>query len=88
MFDQDIAEAKALMAAGYAEGVKVTVNLITVPVFVRHGEVLAEQLRKSLGIECVLEPVDVPTAVDRASGARRTCRSRPPASFCSTRPIT
>ena len=65
--DQDIAEARALMAAaGYANGVKATLNLITVPVFVRHAEVLAEQLRKSLNIECIIEPVDVPTAVDRA----------------------
>jgi peptide/nickel transport system substrate-binding protein len=65
--DQDIAEARALMAAaGYTSGVKATLNVITVPVFVRHGEVLAEQLRRSLGIECIIEPVDVPTAVDRA----------------------
>jgi len=65
--DQDIAEARALMAAaGYASGVKATLNLLTVPVFVRHAEVLAEQLRKSLNIELIIEPVDVPTAVDRA----------------------
>ncbi len=36
--DQDIAEAKALMAAaGYANGVKATLNLRSVPVFVRHA---------------------------------------------------
>jgi peptide/nickel transport system substrate-binding protein len=64
--DQDIAEAKTLMAAaGYASGVKATLNLSTVPVFVRHAEVLAEQLRKNLGIECILEPVDGPAALDR-----------------------
>jgi peptide/nickel transport system substrate-binding protein len=64
--DQDIAEAKTLMAAaGYASGVKATLNLSTVPVFVRHAEVLAEQLRKKLGIECILEPVDGPAALDR-----------------------
>jgi peptide/nickel transport system substrate-binding protein len=64
--DQDIAEARALMAAaGYANGVKATLNLLTVPVFVRHAEVLAEQLRKSLNIECIIEPVDGPTALDR-----------------------
>ena len=64
---QDIAEARALMAAaGYTSGVKATLNLIAGPVLVRHGEVLAEQLRKSLNIEFILEPVDVPTAVDRA----------------------
>jgi peptide/nickel transport system substrate-binding protein len=64
--DQDIAEARALMAAaGYANGVKVTLNLLSVPVFVRHAEVLAEQLRKSLNIECIIEPVDGPAALDR-----------------------
>ncbi len=64
--DQDIAEARALMAAaGYANGVKATLNLLSVPVFVRHAEVLAEQLRKSLNIECIIEPVDGPTALDR-----------------------
>src|SRR5262249_61993839 len=64
--DQDIAEAKALMAAaGYANGVKATLNLLSVPVFVRHAEVLAEQLRKSLNIELTIEPVDGPTALDR-----------------------
>ncbi len=42
--DQDITEARALMAAaGFANGVKVTLNLLSVPVFVRHAEVLAEQ---------------------------------------------
>jgi ABC-type transport system substrate-binding protein len=35
--DQDIAEAKALMAAaGYANGVKATLNLATIPGIVRH----------------------------------------------------
>ena len=64
--EQDIAEARALMAAaGYANGVKATLNLNTVPVFVRHAEVLAEQLRKSLNIACIIEPVDGPAALDR-----------------------
>ena len=64
--DQDIAEAKALMAAaGYAHGLKVTLNLTTVPAVLRHGEVIAEQLRKSLGIELTLEAVDRATSVDR-----------------------
>src|SRR5438094_10542422 len=64
--DQDIAEAKALMAAaGYANGVKATLNLATIPGIVRHSEVIAEQLRKNLGIEFTLEAVDAPTAVDR-----------------------
>jgi peptide/nickel transport system substrate-binding protein len=64
--DQDIAEAKALMAAaGYANGVKATLNLTTVPMGVRIGEVIAEQLRKNLGIEFTLEAVDRATSVDR-----------------------
>src|SRR5439155_21181094 len=63
---QSIAEARAPMAAaGYDNGVKATLNLLTVTVFVRHAEVLAEQLRKSLNIECIIEPVDGPTALDR-----------------------
>jgi peptide/nickel transport system substrate-binding protein len=64
--DQDIAEAKALMAAaGYAGGVKATLNLTNVPGSVRIGEVIAEQVRKSLGIEFTLEAVDRATTVDR-----------------------
>jgi peptide/nickel transport system substrate-binding protein len=64
--DQDIAEAKALMvAAGYANSLKATLNLTTVPASVRIGEVIAEQLRKSLGIEFTLEAVDRATSVDR-----------------------
>src|SRR5712692_4903692 len=77
--DQDIAEARALMAAaGYANGVKATLNLATIPGIVRHAEVLAEQLRKSLNIELIIEPVDVPTAVDR------TIRGLPHASFSAS----
>jgi peptide/nickel transport system substrate-binding protein len=64
--DQDIAEAKALMAAaGYGNGVKAMLNLTNAPAGVRHGEVIAEQLRKSLGIEFTLEAVDRATVVDR-----------------------
>jgi peptide/nickel transport system substrate-binding protein len=45
--DQDIAEAKALMAeAGYANGFKAMLNLATVPAVVRHGEVISEQVVK------------------------------------------
>src|SRR5712691_12457891 len=37
--DQDIAEARALMAAaGYANGVKATLNMETITSIVRHGE--------------------------------------------------
>lgn len=63
--DQDIAAAKALMAAaGYAHGVKAMLNLATGP-GVRNGEVIAEQLRQSLGLEFTLEAVDRATTVDR-----------------------
>jgi peptide/nickel transport system substrate-binding protein len=77
--DQDIAEARALMAAaGYANGVKATLNLATIPGIVRHGEVIAEQLRKNLGIDFTLEAVDAPTVLDR------TIRGLPHASFSAS----
>jgi peptide/nickel transport system substrate-binding protein len=64
--EQDVAEAKTLMAAaGHANGLKATLNLTTVPAVLRHGEVIAEQLRKSLGLEFTLEAVDRATSVDR-----------------------
>jgi peptide/nickel transport system substrate-binding protein len=64
--DQDIAEAKSLMAAaGHANGFKATLNLHNVPLVIRSGEVLAEQLRKNLGIDFTLEAVDRATTVDR-----------------------
>jgi peptide/nickel transport system substrate-binding protein len=64
--DQDLAEAKALMtAAGYPNGFKAMLNLTTVPATVRIAEVVAEQLRKSLGIDFTVEAVDRATTVDR-----------------------
>jgi ABC-type transport system substrate-binding protein len=54
-----------MAAAGYANGVKATLNLTNVPAAVRIGEVLAEQLRKSLGVEFTIEAVDRATTVDR-----------------------
>src|SRR3989449_4260938 len=64
--DQDLAEAKALMAAaGHANGFKATLNLGNVPLGVRQAEVIAEQLRKGLGIELTLEAVDRATQDDR-----------------------
>ena len=64
--DQDLAEAKSLMtAAGYPNGFKATLNLTTVPSTVRAAEVLAEQLRKTLGIDFTIEAVDRATTVDR-----------------------
>jgi ABC-type transport system substrate-binding protein len=64
--DPDLAEAKALMAAaGYPNGFKAMLNLGNVPLVVKSGEVLAEQLRKGLGIDLTLEAVDRATQVDR-----------------------
>jgi peptide/nickel transport system substrate-binding protein len=64
--DQDFAEAKALMAAaGHGNGFKAMLTVATVPLTVRTAEVLAEQLRKSLGIDFTIEPVDRATHVDR-----------------------
>ena len=64
--DQDLAEAKSLMAAaGYPNGFKATLNLTTVPSTVRAAEVLAEQLRKTLGVDFTIEAVDRATTVDR-----------------------
>ena len=64
--DQDLAEAKALMAAaGYANGVKATLNAGNVPLGVKTAEVVAEQLRKGLGIDFTIEAVDRATQVDR-----------------------
>ena len=54
--DQDLAEAKALMAAaGYANGVNATLNVGNVPLVVKQAEVVAEQLRKGLGIDFTIE---------------------------------
>jgi ABC-type transport system substrate-binding protein len=53
-----------MAAAGYANGVKVMMNLTNAPAAIRHGEVIAEQLRKSLGIDFTLEAVDRATVVD------------------------
>jgi peptide/nickel transport system substrate-binding protein len=64
--DQDVAEAKALMvAAGHANGLKATLNVGNVPMVVKQAEVVAEQLRKSLGIDFTVEVVDRATQVDR-----------------------
>jgi peptide/nickel transport system substrate-binding protein len=64
--DADLAEAKSLMAAaGYPNGFKAMLNLGNVPLVVKNGEVMAEQLRKGLGIDFTLEAVDRATQVDR-----------------------
>ena len=52
-----------MAAAGYANGFKAMLNLATVNV--KSGEVVAEQLRRTLGIDFTLEAVDRATTVDR-----------------------
>lgn len=57
--DQDIAEAKALVAkAGYADGVALTVNLTQSRATISTGEVVAEQLKAALGMDITLIPTD------------------------------
>jgi ABC-type transport system substrate-binding protein len=52
-----------MAAAGYANGFKAMLNLATVNV--KSGEVVAEQLRRTVGIDFTLEAVDRATTVDR-----------------------
>ncbi len=64
--DPDIAEAKLLMQeAGYEDGIKVTMNLSTSPNTVRTAEVVAEQLRGTIGIDLDLQQSDRASAVAR-----------------------
>jgi peptide/nickel transport system substrate-binding protein len=63
---QDLAEAKALLAAaGYPNGFKANLNIGNPPVQIKLGEVVAEQLRRNLGVDFTVEPVDRATQVDR-----------------------
>jgi ABC-type transport system substrate-binding protein len=62
----DIAEAKLLMEqAGYGEGVEVKMNLSSSPNTVRTAEVVAEQLRETIGVDITLEQSDRASAVAR-----------------------
>ena len=59
---EDIAEAKALLAqAGYPDGFKAELNMADSRANIAVGEVVAEQLRRDLGIDFVLRPVDTAT---------------------------
>jgi peptide/nickel transport system substrate-binding protein len=63
---QDLAEAKSLLAAaGYPNGFKATLNIGNPPNQIKQGEVVAEQLRRNLGVDFTVEPVDRATQVDR-----------------------
>ena len=63
---QDLADAKALLAsAGYPNGFKANLNIGNWPAQIKLGEVVAEQLRKNLGVDFTVEPVDRATQVDR-----------------------
>ena len=59
--DLDIAEAKSLMAeAGFPDGFKADMNMGT-GLSINVGELVSEQLRKSIGIDLTLKPVDTAT---------------------------
>ena len=61
--DQDIAEAKKLLAeAGYPDGFKTSLNILnTSASILSHGELLTDMLRKNLSIDAELNPVDLAT---------------------------
>ena len=62
----DVAEAKLLMEqAGYGEGVEVKMNLSSSPNTVRTAEVVAAQLRETIGVDITLEQSDRASAVAR-----------------------
>ena len=57
--EEDIAEAKALLAeAGLADGFEVELNMGQGSLATSTSEVISEQLRRDLGINLVLRPVD------------------------------
>ena len=59
--DLDIAEAKSLMAeAGYPDGFKAEMNSGTGQ-SIKVGELVTEQLRRNIGIDLTLKPVDTAT---------------------------
>lgn len=58
----DIAEAKALLAeAGYADGFAIDANVGNQSLTITQWEVISEQLRRDLGIDITLNPVDTAT---------------------------
>ena len=60
--DQDIAEAKALLAeAGHPDGFSAGANIGNQSLTVTQWEVISEQLRRDLGIDLTLNPVDTAT---------------------------
>ena len=60
--DQDIAEAKALLAdAGYPDGFSIEANIGSSGLAVTQWEIISEQLRKDLGVDLTLNPVDTAT---------------------------
>jgi len=68
--DQDIAEAKALMAeAGYADGVKVELNTASRGPVLRVNEVWTEQVRAAVGIDFTMVTQDTAGVVMRMSQA-------------------
>lgn len=57
--EQDVAEARRLLAdAGLAQGFKTTMAVVKFGNVEGNAEVLAEQMRKALGLEIVLQPME------------------------------
>ena len=61
--DQDIAEAKKLLAeAGFPEGFETSINILNSSAsIIAHGELLTDQLRRKLGIDARISSVDLAT---------------------------
>ena len=79
---EDIAEAKALAAAaGYADGMKLQINLSSAAATVTTAEVVAEQLETILGLEFTLN------VMDRASFGPRMRNGEDHISIASSSPL-
>ena len=64
--DQDIAEAKELLAAaGYSDGIKADLNTSSSASGVQLMELVSEQLRTSINVDLKINPVDRATSVQR-----------------------
>lgn len=78
----DIAEAKALAAAaGFADGMQLNLNMSNTSAAITQGEVLADQLRRTLGLDLTLN------AMDRASFGPRLLDGVDHISMASSSPL-
>ena len=63
---EDYAEAKELLAAaGYPEGVRVTLNIGQAPLSLDQAQIFNEQLRRNVGIDVVIDSVDTAANMQR-----------------------